>query len=52
MLIVLCVFCSVAKVAWGAFKFLFILVAFVALLNGCNHPRHDADLSPASYGRY
>jgi hypothetical protein len=29
---------SLVRVAWGAFKFLFVLVAFVALLHGCDHP--------------
>jgi hypothetical protein len=37
ILICLCFLVAIVKVAWGAFKFLFVLVAFVALLHGCDH---------------
>jgi hypothetical protein len=51
--IVLFLFCSVAKVAWAGFKFLFVLVAFIALLHGRDHQRGGAEAVPASsYGRY
>jgi hypothetical protein len=50
-LIALFLFCSVAQVAWGACKFLFVRVAFVALLQGRDHRRQVVDPSPASsYG--
>jgi hypothetical protein len=45
-LIALCIMGSVAKVAWGAFKFLFCLVSLVALLHGCDRSRAQSAPAP------
>ena len=50
-LVVLCFLGAIVRVPWGAFKFLFVLVALVALLHSCDHRREIAGAVPASrYG--
>lgn len=48
-LVALCIMFSVARVAWAGFKFLFVIVALVALTHGYDRSRAEQSLVPPVY---